>query len=665
MKSQDKSNNVIPIMHCFDDNYVIPAAVSFNSMLRYANKKYNYKLYVLHNDITVQNQEQLKEVVNQYDNAELFFINMQHQFEDILCGFEHSIGHLRKEVLYKLLAPSMFPQYDRLIITDVDVVFQDDISSSYFVLESHTGVYYAGVRAINPAGTFLREYYNNNYKNRLDEEEFRQNRICGGYLVANLCALREDGMEKVMVAYLTENMGKLPQLEQDVINFCCRDKQIMYLPLKYVVCSYMYDFMEKPAICASDPYYTYREYYDAMLHPVQLHYATSTKPWNQPYSTKAEIWHSELRLLPIFYLDFKRKNKYSDFKGEKGLFPCADISSPNCVPLPHSDIKVSVVCCCYNHEQYIEKTLKGIVGQKTSFNYEVIVCDDASSDSTPEKINQFVHQYPGLFKKTILRNRNVGIGENYYEALSLAEGEYLAICDGDDEWIDMNKLQKQVDFLDKNQEYTIVCTDFIKRSNEKDIRFDVTKYIGFLKQKYTLEDLVFYRFVGASTVMFRWMLRGRVPTFLKHYSIIDFPLTVIHASKGYIGVLSEVTTIYNFHAQSISNDNNLIINQSTILLKEVNQYLGFKLISIVNAYCSAVNASQKQNKPMPITEFASLSEQPIQTSISSHSFLHFLHLLYAKYCPEMLKKLYRKLMPYDLYIKINRIVRKSSTKETQ
>lgn len=117
-------------MQCFNDNYVIPACVSFYSMLENANSSHFYKLYVLHTDIKEENQKILHSIVLKFKNASLNFINMNHKFQDLFHKLKIK-GHYSKEMLYKILAPSIFPQYDTIIITDVDVVFSGDISQCF------------------------------------------------------------------------------------------------------------------------------------------------------------------------------------------------------------------------------------------------------------------------------------------------------------------------------------------------------------------------------------------------------------------------------------------------------------------------------------------------------------------------------------------------------
>lgn len=136
MLSDDKQ--IIPIMHCFDDNYVIPASVSFLSMLENANPRYFYKLYVLHTDISEKNQNTLNSIVSKFNNADLQFIDMNNKFDDEFDTMKNK-AHYSKEVLYKLLAPTIFPQYEQLIITDVDVVFCGDIAEIYIICNDDGG----------------------------------------------------------------------------------------------------------------------------------------------------------------------------------------------------------------------------------------------------------------------------------------------------------------------------------------------------------------------------------------------------------------------------------------------------------------------------------------------------------------------------------------------
>lgn len=113
---------------------------------------------------------------------------------------------------------------------------------------------------------------------------------------------------------------------------------------------------------------------------------------------------------------------------------------------------VSVIVLTYNHERYIRQALDSILMQKVDFDYEILVGDDCSEDETPNILKQYYQKHPNLFR-LYLRKENVGATRNAYELLTSARGKYLATCEGDDYWTDENKLQIQVDFLEKHNEY--------------------------------------------------------------------------------------------------------------------------------------------------------------------------------------------------------------------
>ena len=115
---------------------------------------------------------------------------------------------------------------------------------------------------------------------------------------------------------------------------------------------------------------------------------------------------------------------------------------------------VSVVSITYNQEKFIREALEGMVLQKTNFDFEIIVADDASTDATAAIIQEYADAYPGLIKP-VLRKKNLGAIANSLSSLRLARGKYLALCEGDDYWTDENKLQKQVDFLEAHQDYAL------------------------------------------------------------------------------------------------------------------------------------------------------------------------------------------------------------------
>lgn len=291
----------IPIMFCFDNNYVIPAAVAFYSLLENANKDYNYKLYILHTDITVENQNKLKMTIEQFNNiAEIIFINLEHKFQDIWNEIKIK-GHFSKEVMYKTLVASIFPQYEKIIVSDVDVVFLNDISESYFFLNTEEDYYLAGTKMVGKISGYMQ-----NYKDTFSDEEIEKlSGFCGGYLIFNLKKLREDNMEEKFIQCFKKEGYRINQMEQDVLNLCCYPKT-KRLPLKYVACSYMWEIYKTEEDKETDIFYSKEEIEEAMNNTVQLHYATSVKPWKNVDSIKAEEWFKYIVKTP-FLVEYLKK----------------------------------------------------------------------------------------------------------------------------------------------------------------------------------------------------------------------------------------------------------------------------------------------------------------------------------------------------------------------
>lgn len=118
---------------------------------------------------------------------------------------------------------------------------------------------------------------------------------------------------------------------------------------------------------------------------------------------------------------------------------------------------VSIKNLVYNHEKYIAQALDGFLMQKTDFPFEVIVHDDASTDNSAQIIREYEKKFPSIIKpiyetENQYSKHDGSLGRIVNSKLS---GKYVALCEGDDYWIDENKLQMQVDFLEKNPEYTM------------------------------------------------------------------------------------------------------------------------------------------------------------------------------------------------------------------
>jgi len=135
---------------------------------------------------------------------------------------------------------------------------------------------------------------------------------------------------------------------------------------------------------------------------------------------------------------------------------------------------VSICSTTYNHEPFIRQCLDGFLMQQSDFPFEILIHDDASTDCTANIIREYEAKYLGLIKP-IYQTENQyskGIKPNYSYNFPRAKGKYIALCEGDDYWIDPLKLQKQVNLLEANPEYSL-CWCRFKTLNEETGVFQV------------------------------------------------------------------------------------------------------------------------------------------------------------------------------------------------
>lgn len=124
---------------------------------------------------------------------------------------------------------------------------------------------------------------------------------------------------------------------------------------------------------------------------------------------------------------------------------------------PASTPLVSIQCAAYNHEPYIEQSLEGFVMQETSFPFEVIVHDDASTDGTADIIRKYESRFPDIIKPIYETENQFSKGTVEQIMDKACRGKYIALCEGDDWWTDKSKLQKQIEFLETHPNISACC----------------------------------------------------------------------------------------------------------------------------------------------------------------------------------------------------------------
>lgn len=122
---------------------------------------------------------------------------------------------------------------------------------------------------------------------------------------------------------------------------------------------------------------------------------------------------------------------------------------------------VSICCITYNHVSYIMEAIDSFLMQETTFPFEILIHDDASTDGTTDIIIDYANKYPDIIRTIIQTENQYSKGGliNPRFVFPRARGKYIALCEGDDYWTDKTKLQKQVNFLENNPDYVITYTD--------------------------------------------------------------------------------------------------------------------------------------------------------------------------------------------------------------
>ncbi len=220
-----------------------------------------------------------------------------------------------------------------------------------------------------------------------------------------------------------------------------------------------------------------------------------------------------------------------------------------------SDILVSVCCSAFNHEKFIANALDGFLMQKTNFKIEVLVNDDFSLDNTVSILKDYNIRYPDFFDITFQSENQYSKGVKPFSQMLFpkARGKYIALCEGDDFWTDPDKLQKQVDFLENNQDYSF-CFHKCKIVDENDIEFDSETFDHLEGKDYVGHELLEKWSIPTASVLFRSEFvsqiqkRAQTPGYL--YG--DTPMFLTLLENGKARCLADSMSAYRIHSGGVS-----------------------------------------------------------------------------------------------------------------
>ena len=219
-----------------------------------------------------------------------------------------------------------------------------------------------------------------------------------------------------------------------------------------------------------------------------------------------------------------------------------------------NNVLVAIKCLVYNHEPYIRECLEGFVMQKTNFKFVAVVHDDASTDDTASIIKEYAEKYPEIIKPIFEKEnqyskKDGSLRRIMTDAIDATRAKYVAMCEGDDYWIDPYKLQKQVDFMEENICVVACCHNaFQVFENERRLFVNVNNASHYI----VLEEMLCrWQIPTASLLYRREILKGK-ECLLGKYVNGDYALELTLLSCGRFYYDDSIMSVYRMHADSVS-----------------------------------------------------------------------------------------------------------------
>lgn len=220
-------------------------------------------------------------------------------------------------------------------------------------------------------------------------------------------------------------------------------------------------------------------------------------------------------------------------------------------------MEISILIMTYNHEKFIAQALDSVLNQQISATYEILILDDASTDTTARILRKYKEKYNQIITLYLRKRNSCHPTKNGYFLMSKAKGKYIAWLEGDDYWTDILKIQKQYDFLEINNRYSACVTDVVVvDENNKKI-----PYLNFYEKKkdkvYTVQDFRYIKTAGMSGTLFmRNYFETQDSTILYKASPImgDITTFMLCILNGPIYQMDEIAAAYRYIC--ISGENN-------------------------------------------------------------------------------------------------------------
>ncbi|MFV8440723.1 glycosyltransferase family 2 protein [Flavobacterium sp. LB2P44] len=248
-----------------------------------------------------------------------------------------------------------------------------------------------------------------------------------------------------------------------------------------------------------------------------------------------------------------------------------------------NELLLSVSMITFKHELYIKQAIEGVLMQETNFEFHLIIADDCSPDATPQIVKDLIDNHPNGYRVKYFRHeKNMGMQTNGSFALQQCKGKYVAVCEGDDYWTDPLKLQKQVDFLEANNDYVIHSGNAIQFTD--DLKWNGKAILSdTLNATFQLKDFLSNNNIITCTTMFR-NIEFNLPKNFSRVTFGDWFLYVILIKNSGLKVYRSIDlySVYRVHPGGVMSNLSDLENCSAHILQItiINNYLKNKKLGV-------------------------------------------------------------------------------------
>lgn len=215
---------------------------------------------------------------------------------------------------------------------------------------------------------------------------------------------------------------------------------------------------------------------------------------------------------------------------------------------------VSILIITFNQEKFIAQAIESALMQHANFKYEIVIGEDCSTDRTRDIVLEYQEKYSDRIK-LLLQGKNAGMHKNFVDTYYTCRGKYIALLEGDDYWTDPNKLQKQVDFLENNSDFSICF-------HNMQIIYEGKPHLNRISNKKqneitTINTLARGNYIYTASCVFRNNLI-RLPDWFYQCPVGDYPLHLLNAQYGKIKFVNEVMGVYRIHQEGTWGDTSMV-----------------------------------------------------------------------------------------------------------